>query len=159
MGDWRRVLGQHVRQQRDLRAHRSAFAQGGVGITLDDALVGNECAGQDVRAHEDGTRDHCDRDGGAGVRAQDVDANGERRRNRVSHGSRRHGHRGDRHRFHAAWRERGIAEVLDDDAVDARFGQDTSVLAGPINDRRYAAAPPWRPGQGCQVNHPDERPG
>ena len=151
-----RVLAADVGEDRDVDAEQAPVAERAVRVGLDDALVGQHRARVDVDADELGA----DRGGHGQRRArvvlQDVHAQ-VRSRQRLPHLGGYDAHRRHRGGLDAAGGERRIAEILDEDGVDAALDQRARVRERGFHDAGHRPVPARTAGQGQEVDHADDR--
>jgi hypothetical protein len=150
------VLAAHVGDDRHVDAEESAVAQRAVGVGLDDALIGEHCARVHVDADELGADSRGDAQGRPRVVLQHVEAQARARKLAPNLG----GH--DAHGRHgggldAAGREGRVAEILDQERVDAAVDERPGVGQRRGDHVAHRAGPPRTAGQGDQVHHADDR--
>jgi hypothetical protein len=158
VGKRRRVFHVHVREDADV-ARVDPLAESGrlVRSPLEDPLVGHASADVDVDADEVTAGGCGGRDRPRAVVPEDVDPDREVGRLADRPGEARQV--GDDVRRDVLGVERGVAEVLDHQGVDAAGGEPFGVTAGDLVEA-LAAAPgvvAGRAGQRRQVDHPDDR--
>ena len=119
--------------RKDLRCgtNAPAIAQGVVGIAFDQALVGQHRAGVHVDANKGPVANGAQRQRGAGVVAQDVEADG--KFDRIADRATGGGHGGDGLGGDAAPGERHVAEVLDEEGVRAAALVSMGIIHGQLN--------------------------
>jgi len=105
-----------------LRMPRGALAEGLVSSALEDALIGDPGAGMDVHSDETGAAGKGYRKSGGRVAAQDVDAEPQPRSPQPNE-SQTDGHGSHGFRTDSLRQERGVAEVLENDGVEAPIGE------------------------------------
>ena len=104
-----------------------------LGAALDDALIRHHRTRIDVRADKSCARQRRDRDRAQDVVSEHVDA--DRQASRFAHGGNRERHRGDDVRLNPIFRERHVAEIFDDQCIEAALGKCRRVGTGTFEDR------------------------
>ena len=148
------VLDVDIGEDLRLRTNALPIAQGVIGVAFDQPLVGQHRAGVDVDADERAAADGAQRQRGAGVVAQDVEADGEV--HGLADGAAGGGHGGDGLGGDAALGEGHIAEVLDEEGVGAAALVGAGVVHGELDHGFHIAPPARRAGQGLEVDDADE---
>jgi hypothetical protein len=126
-----------------------------VGARGENALIGHHRARVDVDANEACPHRRGHREGGQRIGTQDVDA--ERQRDGAADLRRHRGHRGHARGVHSPGGERHVAEILDEESVDAAVGEGLRVGQSGPRDLVHGAGPARAAGQRLEMHHADHR--
>ena len=136
-----------------MRRERRTKAECVRRLAFDDPLVSDHCANVDVDADERCASRRTDRQRGAGVVPQSVDAEAQTKAAACFADDARHG--GDRLGIDML-AERTIAEILEYDAVTAAGGERTRIVDCPFDDRIDRSAKKRRTRQRREVHHAED---
>ena len=146
----RGVFDVNVGEDFHVGAQALSFAQGFMSFALNQSLVGQHGSAVHVDPDEGAFAGRAKSERGAGVVAQDVEAEGDF--DRLSQGVSGAGHGGDRLGPHGAFGEGRVAEVLDDDGVRSALLVGLCVGEGRVDERLHVARPSRGAGKRLEVN-------
>lgn len=112
-----RVLDVNVGENLRVRRNSPAIAQSVEGIALDDSLISDHRAAEDIHTNETSAARRAKGQRGAGIVAKDIEADGDL--HSVADGAADCGHRGDGFGADGRFRERCVAKIFDEDSVRA----------------------------------------
>src|SRR5262245_50954309 len=133
-----------------LRTELLSVPESIVRVAFNEALIGKHCAGVDVDTNEGSVAGCTECEGGAGIIAQNVKADGQF--DCGTNGAAGASHRSDRFGSDACFRERNIAEVFDEEGMDTAPSVGMCVGDGSGDYFFQVALPARRAREGAQVN-------
>jgi hypothetical protein len=149
------VLDQEIGKDLSLRTELPPAAEGVVGIAFDEALIGNHSTGVNVDADEASVAGGTKSDGGAGIVAEDVEANGQFDfgANGATGGSRG----GDSFGSDVCFSERNVTEIFDENRVSAAAFVGLGISDGSRDYLFQVTLPAWRAGERSEVDNTDKK--